>query len=121
MQEHEAIYHAALNPKCQYYGSPTVKVLLTPISWLHIVDKPFITVFIDSVYNKRECEIQTRQQIQDMMALIIVNGQGVLVGARGSGNTREILLYRVYKETKAIKYIWCKVVAYCGKEHQKAD
>ena len=91
------------------------------MSWLHIVDEPFVTVFVNSVCNKSECEMQTRQQIQDMMALIMVDGQGVPVGARGSGNTREILPCGVCGETKAMKCARCKVVAYCGKEHQKAD
>ena len=83
------------------------------------MDEPFVTVFVDSVCNKCECEMQTRQQIQDMMALIMVDGQGV--GARESRNTREILPCRVCGETKAIKCARCKVVAYYGKEHQKAD
>jgi len=51
------------------------------------------------------------------MALIMVDGQGVLVGARGSGNTREILPCGVCGETKVIKCAWCKVVVYYGKEY----
>jgi len=51
------------------------------------------------------------------MALIIVDSQGVLVGARGSGNTREILLYGVCEEIKVIKCMWCKVITYYRKEH----
>jgi len=51
------------------------------------------------------------------MALIIVDSQGVLVGARGSRNIREILLYKVCRKTKAIKYTWYKVVAYYRKEY----
>jgi len=51
------------------------------------------------------------------MALIIVDGQGVLVGARGSRNIWEILLYRVCRETKAIKCAWCKVIIYYRKEY----
>ena len=121
MLEHEAACRVASNPKCQSCGSPTVKVLLTPMSWLHVVDEPFVNVFVDPVCNKSECEMQTRKQIQDMMAQIMADGQGVEVGARGSGSTREILPCRVCGETKAMKCARCKIVAYCGKEHQKAD
>jgi len=51
------------------------------------------------------------------MALIMVDGQGVLVGARGSRNMREILLYRVCGEIKAIKCTRCKVIVYYRKEY----
>ena len=121
MQEHEVACHAASNPKCQSCGSPTAKVLQTPMSWLHIVDEPFVNVFVNPVCNKSECEMRTRKQIQDMMALVMAEGQGVEEGARGSGNAPEILPCRVCGETKTMKCAQCKVVAYCGKEHQKAD
>ena len=121
MLEHEAACRAASNPKCQSCGSPTVKVLLTPMSWLHIVHEPFVYVFVNPVCNKSECEMWTRKQIQDMMAQIMADGQGVGEDSRGPENAQEILPCRVCGETKTMKCGRCKVVAYCGKEHQKAD
>jgi len=116
MQEHEAACRAASNSKCQSCGSPAVKVLQTPMSWLHIVDEPFVNVWVNPVCNKSECEMRTRQQIQDMMMLITEEGAG------GSGNVAEILPCKVCGGTeKTMKCAQCKVVAYCGKEHQKAD
>src|SRR5947207_14475902 len=95
MQEHEAACRVASNPKCQSCGSPTVKILLTPMSWLHIVDEPFVSVFVNPVCNKSECEMRTRKQIQDMMAQIVADGQGVEESARGSENAQEMLPCRV--------------------------
>ena len=91
------------------------------MSWLRIVDEPFVNVFVHPVCNKSECEMRTRKEIQDMMAQIMADSQGVEEGVRGSGNTQEILPCRVCGETKTMKCGRCKVVAYCGKEHQKAD
>jgi hypothetical protein len=124
MQEHEAACRAASNSKCQSCGSPAVKVLQTPMSWLHIVDEPFVNVWVNPVCNKSECEMRTRQEIQDMMALIMGDGQGqgAEEGAGGSEDVAEILPCTVCGDTeKTMKCARCKVVAYCGKEHQKAD
>src|SRR5438105_2600196 len=67
MNEHEADCRAASNPLCGNCGSPTIKVLLTPMSWLHIVEDPFVNIWVNPVCAKGECEIQMRQQIQGMM------------------------------------------------------
>jgi hypothetical protein len=91
------------------------------MSWLHIVHEPFVSVFANPVCNKSECEMRTRQEIQDMMAEIMAEGQVAEVGDRGPRNAQEILPCRVCGETKTMKCARCKVVAYCGKEHQKAD
>ena len=122
MLEHEDVCRAASNTKCQSCGSPTVKVLQTPMSWLHIVDEPFINVFVNPVCDKSECEIRTRQQIQDMIAEVTAEVQGAEELAGRLRNTVEILPCKVCGETeKAKRCARCKVVAYCGKEHQKAD
>jgi hypothetical protein len=67
-------------------------------------------------YSSRRC-----QDIALALAGLGIDGQGAEVGTRGSGSTREILSYRVCRETKAMKCARCKVVAYCGKEYQKED
>jgi hypothetical protein len=52
------------------------KVLQTPTPWLHIVDEPFINVLVNPVCDKSECEMRTRQQIQDVMAGVAAEVQG---------------------------------------------
>ena len=122
MLEHEAACRAASNPKCQNCGSPTVQVLQTPMSWLHIVDEPFINVLVNPVCDKSECEMRTRQEIQDMMAEVTAEVQGAEESTGTLKNTVEILPCKVCGETtKTKRCTWCKVVAYCGKEHRKAD
>jgi hypothetical protein len=124
MQEHEAACRAASNSKCQSCGSSAVKVLQTPMSWLHIVNEPFVNVWVNPVCNKSKCEMRARQEIQDMMALIMGDGQGqgAEEGAGESGNVVEILPCAACGDTeKTMRCARCKVVAYCGKEHQKAD
>ena len=122
MLEHEAACRAASVPKCRSCGSSTVKVLQTPMSWLHIVDEPFINVLVNPVCDKSECKVRTQQQILDMMAEVTAEVQeaeelyGIL------RNTVEILPCKVCGETENTKRCArCKVVVYCGKEHQKAD
>lgn len=122
MLEHEAACSAASNPKCQSCGSPTVKVLQTPMSWLHIVDEPFINVLVNPVCDKSECEMRTRQLIQDVMAEVTTEVQEVEELDARLRNTVEILPCKVCGETENTKRCArCKVVVYCGKEHQKAD
>lgn len=67
MKEHEAACRQASNPRCGNCGSPTAKVLQTPMSWLHIVENPFVCVWVNAVCGKDECEMQTRQEIQAVM------------------------------------------------------
>jgi len=124
MKEHEAACLAASSPKCQSCGSPTVKILQTPMSWLHVVNNPFVNVFVNPVCNKNECEIRERQEIQNMIEEVTedVRDEVAERGAGGPENPLEILVCKVCGETeKAKRCARCKVVAYCGKEHQKAD
>ncbi|RFU24591.1 hypothetical protein B7463_g11746, partial [Scytalidium lignicola] len=120
MKEHEAACLAASNPRCGNCGSPTMKTVQTPMSWLHIVNDPFVNVWVNPICGKGECEIKTRQQIQSMMAIIA--GEGQSQGASAPGTTVEIMSCNVCGKTEGIKRCaQCKAVAYCGREHQKAD
>ncbi|PVH91305.1 hypothetical protein DM02DRAFT_734224 [Periconia macrospinosa] len=91
MLEHEAACRAASNPKCQNCGSPTAKVLQTPMSWLHLVDEPFINVLVNPVCDKSDCEMRTRQQIQDMMAEVTAEVQEAEEYAGKLRDTVEVL------------------------------
>ncbi|KAI9745918.1 MAG: hypothetical protein M1818_000599 [Claussenomyces sp. TS43310] len=123
MQEHQAACRAASSAQCSNCGAPAWTVLQTPMSWLHLVDDPFVNVWVNPVCRKPECEGRTRQKIQDMMELMMGEGQGpVSAGAGAARNTVEILPCRVCRKTEATKKCaQCMLVAYCGREHQKAD
>jgi hypothetical protein len=125
MQEHEAACRAASSPKCQNCGSPTFKNLQTPMSMLQVVEDPFINVWVNSVCNKPMCEFKVRQDIQDTMALIDSDPQAAARSASIEGaadHLREVVSCNICgKSDKTLKCGQCKVVAYCGKEHQKAD
>jgi hypothetical protein len=120
MKEHEAICLATSNPRCGNCGSPTAQILQSPMSWLHKVDDPFVNVLVDPVCGKGECEIQTRQQIQGMMSAVVREDQSRV--ASEPRTSLEIMPCKLCGKTEATKKCTqCKVVAYCGKVHQKAD
>jgi MYND finger len=125
MQEHEVACRAASNLKCQSCGSPTVKVLQTPMSWMHIIQDPFVNVWVNPICGNAMCEFKVRQEIQDMMAVIASDSRVAANSTRMDGvpeNIKEILPCKVCgKPDKTLRCGQCKVVAYCGKEHQKAD
>lgn len=120
MEEHEAVCKAASNPQCQSCGLKTVKTLSTPMSWLHIAEDPFVNVWVSPVCNKAECEMTARQQIQDMMALMSSEAESE---GLGGGKVREVVTCKVCGKTgdEVMKCGGCKVVAYCGKDHQRED
>lgn len=121
MLGHEAQCRALSHPKCRSCGSPTVKVLLTPMSWLHIVDDPFVNVWTNPVCDKAACEMLERQKISDMMALMS-SAPVSSTGGSSTGTALEIMPCKVCGDTKETKRCGqCKSVAYCGREHQKAD
>ncbi|KAH7110451.1 hypothetical protein EDB81DRAFT_927018 [Dactylonectria macrodidyma] len=120
MKEHEAACRAASNTLCGNCGSPTVTVLQTPMSWVHIVEDPFVAIWANPVCGKGQCEIQIRKQVEDMMSVVVREGQGR--GASESSASMEIMSCKICGKTEATNRCGrCKVVAYCGKEHQKAD
>lgn len=117
MKAHEADCRRASDPQCGNCGSPTVGILQTPMSLLQNQDEPFIPVFVHSICDKKGCEIQTRQNIQTIMAEV---GQGIT--SKGSWGSEEILYCTICGRTEGAKRCGrCKVVAYCGREHQKLD
>jgi MYND finger len=95
-------------------------VLQTPMSWLHIVEDPFVAIWVNPECGKDECETQMRQQVQEIMAEVVAEGQGRRVS--GPSTSVEIMACRICgKREGAMRCARCKVAAYCGKEHQKAD
>ena len=120
MKAHEADCLRASDPQCGSCGSPTVKVLQTPMSWLHIVDDPFVAVFVHGICNQGQCEIKMRQEIQDIMAE--VQQESYSQGSLQPKASGEILRCKICGKTEDTKRCGrCKVVAYCGRSHQKAD
>ncbi|KAL3419865.1 hypothetical protein PVAG01_08363 [Phlyctema vagabunda] len=123
MKEHERECRAASDPQCQGCGAPSQTVLQTPMSWLHIVADPFVSVWVNPVCGKQVCEMKTRQQIQDMMALMGTSDAGQQPGeGRPSPDSKEILPCKICGKTgETLRCGRCKLVAYCGKDHQKQD
>lgn len=116
MNEHQAACRAASNPRCENCGLPTVTILQTPMSWLHVVNDPFVNIWVDPVCGRGECETKIRQQIQSMMAEMQKAGPGP------SSTPREVMPCNICGKAEATKRCGkCKTVAYCGQEHQKAD
>ena len=118
MDEHESECRAASSGQCGQCTLPTAKVLLTPMSWLHHVTDPFVNVWVNAVCANAACEMKSRQQIQDLMA-IIMNSDPARPQAEGDRATPPCGVCG--RRDKTFRCARCKVIAYCGKEHQKAD
>ena len=120
MKEHETACLANSNASCENCGSPRVMVLQTPTSWLHKVDDPFVIVWVNPICGKGECEIRIRQEVQNIMSEVAQNDQGRKV--RGPSASMEVMPCRICGKTEEIRRCGrCRVVGYCGKEHQKED
>jgi len=120
MKEREPVCRAASNPRCGICGSPTTKILQTPVSWLHVEDGPSVCVWVHGVCGKGKCEIQTRQQVQGVMAQVARDNRPESASApRALVEFMACIVCR--KTTGTKKCAQCKAVAYCGKEHQKQD
>jgi hypothetical protein len=112
MKEHEAACRAASNPICGSCGSPITAVLQTPMSYLHKAGDPHVAVIVSGVCGKVECEIETRQAIQEEML------------EAGAGHESEVagtccVICGTREQIKRCGR--CKTVGYCGKDHQRAD
>lgn len=112
IKEHEAACRAASNPFCVSCGSPITTVLQTPMSYLHKADDPHVAVLVGSVCGKVECEIETRQAIQEEML-----EAGTRREAEVGGTCCAVCGTR--EQVKGCGR--CKAVGYCGKDHQRAD
>jgi hypothetical protein len=120
IKEHEAACLANSNVFCENCGSLRVTALQTPMSWLQIVEDPFVAIWVNPVCGKGECEIQVRQQVQEMMVEVVAEGQGRR--ASGPSTSVEIMACRICGKTEGtMRCGRCKVTAYCGRDHQKAD
>lgn len=122
--EHEPACRESSSPQCGECGSPTAKILLSPMTWLHIVENPFVNVWANPVCDKATCEAVSRQKIQDLMTLITNNSpaQSQPQGTVGMNTQVDLDTCRVCaKKENTSRCGRCKAVAYCGKEHQVAD
>lgn len=105
-------------------------VTMTPMSFLHQVDDPFINIYVNPVCRKPECDLKTRQEISDVMAMIGQNPSTNRLKANPGGpnipgtegRIKEGVMCQVCGQVDGVKRCArCGVVAYCGKEHQVAD
>jgi MYND finger len=120
IKEHEAACLANSNAFCENCGSPRVTALQTPMSWLQNVGDPFVAIWVNPVCGKDKCQTQVRQQVQEIMAEVVAEGQGRR--APGPSTSVEILACRIcWKTEGTMRCGRCKVAAYCGREHQRAD
>jgi len=120
MKMHELACREASDGACGICGSPATTVLQIPASWLHNMEDPFVGVWVNPICGKGECETQTRQEVQEIMAEAVGEGQD----RRGSKSSAyvEIMACRICGKTEeTMRCARCKVAAYCGKDHQKAD
>jgi hypothetical protein len=94
--------------------------LTDPMSWLHHAEDPFVAVLVHPICAMRECEAQVRQSVEKMIveAMAESQGQGATRPSAHVGNKS----CRICGKTERImKCARCKAVAYCGREHQRAD
>jgi hypothetical protein len=90
------------------------------MSWLHRAEDPFVAVLVNPFCGKRDCEAQMRHSVEEMIAEATAEsqGQGASQPSAHVGN----MCCRICGKTEGImKCARCKAVAYCGREHQRAD
>lgn len=122
--DHEAHWKECMlkaGSQCENCGRPMFTILQTPMSWLHIVHDPFVHVWVTPVCGSGQCEVELTQHIQQ--AILQAPDPSATNGtATNEPNTTEILPCKACQTTTGTKRrARCKVVAYCGREHQKQD
>ena len=120
MKEHESACRSASGAFCECCGRFATDILQSPISMLH-GDKPRIVVWVTSLCGSGQCEIQMRQEMQLMMQEMRQEDE-MLGEVLGHTDCMEVKLCKVCGTTVGVKRCdRCRAVAYCSKDHQKAD
>ena len=118
LQQHDAAFLAASCTECEVCRAPTVKVLQTPMSYLHLVESPLVACQITAVCDKLNCEMMARRNIQQAQK----EAQKEVGGNLDPRMGRELMLCRTCGQIDDLKKCkGCGIVAYCGKECQKKD
>lgn len=121
VQQHEAACRAASSPQCENCDRATVKTIMTPMSWLHDIIDPFVNVWVTAVCGSAGCEAELRQAMQNTVEMIQRDAP-VAAGGPGQAGVMELVPCAVCGRVDGTKKCSrCKVVAYCGTEHQRAD
>jgi hypothetical protein len=116
----EPACRAASSPQCGICSGPTQKILMTPMSWLHRVDDPFVHIIANPVCGKGGCEVKMRQKIQNMMMQLAEESSKLR--PEDTKKIVELLPCGVCGQVgKTLRCGRCRAVGYCGKEHQKED
>ncbi|RMI94950.1 hypothetical protein BHE90_017398 [Fusarium euwallaceae] len=118
MEKHEGACRDAFEaPVCNSCGSPANIVLQSPMSWLNGGEgEPFIVVRVTPFCGNERCGTRLRQEVQEEMDENFQDNSGP------AGQCIEIIACQVCGKTEGIKRCGrCRVIGYCGTEHQKAD
>jgi len=124
-QRYQAVYNAS-QALCCICEAPKTQVIVTPMSWLHRADDPFIYVMCCPACKKPECDTSVRQNVQILMAQMSEQGEEG-EGAAGTGSSTgevigEIMPCRVCQTTENTSRCGkCGIAFYCGRAHQKLD
>jgi len=119
-EEREPACRAVSNPRCGMCGSPTTKLVQTPVSYLHAKENPSVSIFVHAVCDDGKCEIKTRQQTRGRIAQHAEENPPKSASA-GRASV-EFMACKVCRKTEGtMRCARCKAIAYCGREHQKAD
>ncbi len=124
INEHERVCFNASADQCGICGEPKAKALMTPMSWLHVIEEPFINVWVNPICGKAKCELEERKRIQEMMKLLNEESgrERIAAGKDAGPGIMKVLACKVCGKVEGAKHCSrCKVVAYCGTEHQKED
>lgn len=122
-KEHEASCRKIAEAYCEGCSNPAKDILQSPMSFLH-AETPFVLVVVSWFCGQEECEIRMREEMQDTVA-----GMGKTDRSTGprqkqgqEPESTEGKVCRVSGETAGARWCSrCQAVAYCGREHQKAD